>query len=51
MTGCCNPVEDVAQVLEFSTKGLANGLVTKADTQDGLLAGISLDDIEQESCL
>ena len=36
-------------VCELATKTLANGLMTKAYAKDGLLAGIGLDDIEQQS--
>ena len=51
MAGCCHTVKDITQVLEFSAKGLADGLMTETDTKDRLLVGIGLDDVEQETGL
>ena len=46
VTGRGYTVKDVAQILKLSAKGLANGLMTEADTEDGLLTGISTDDVK-----
>ena len=42
---------DVREVFQLAAKHLANGLMTQADAQNRLLAGIGTDDIEQKPCL
>ena len=51
MAGRSHTVEDVAQVLKLTTKGLADSLMTEANAQNGLLAGICANDIEQQTSL
>ena len=51
MTGGSDTVEDIRQILQLATKDLTYGLMTQADTQDGFLAGIGTDDVEQQACL
>ncbi len=51
MTRRCDTVEHVAEVFQLPAKDLADGLMTEADTQDGLVVGIGADDIEQKARL
>ena len=44
-------VIDFGEVGELAAKAFADGLMPEAHTQDGLLAGVGFDDIEQETCL
>ena len=43
-------VEHVAKVFERAAEYFAYGLMAKAYAQYGLVAGVSLDDVEQKSC-
>ena len=49
--GRLHAVKHVGEVLQARTEGFADGLMTKAHAEDGLLAGVCADDVKEEACL
>ena len=48
---CRHAVKDIAQVFQFGAEHFADRLMPQTNAQDRFLARVSLDDVEQQTCL